>query len=541
MKQGYLSRTIKNNKKWFVLAIIIGIIYSANSVLVPYMSGELINVVINHVEGIKITLLEFLAISIFQIIMAMLDMWVGKKIDIYQKGNMRKESVNTYATNSSASKKEIASWISFVSNDIPVVSEQYVVGTIDLIKCGFIILAAAATLFFVHWIFALIIVSISVLIVILPNTLRKAGGKARKDYSETLAKYTTLLNSVFGGISVVKTYLCAPFHIVKLNKVNKLIESKETKILGYNLVVHGITTVLQVAKQVVILSVGVYLISKGKLEVGSMFSVVALDEVISVPIEVFACVRHSRNEVLPLVSEYTDTVKNNENKIEEKNDIKSIGRIRVSNLGLKLNDISVLNGINAEFYEGKKYLLTGESGSGKSTFVNCLAGLQEQKYEGEIFYGETELGEINPESLYKKLCIVFQEPYIFYSTLKQNIILGRNVSESRFNEVIEKLNLKYLLERYKDNDISEEEVEKLSGGEKQRVALARAMVANPQIYILDEITSALDKENSELIEKAILSEEAMIIHICHKFNETTVNLYDEVIKMENGRILGGMK
>ena len=66
----------------------------------------------------------------------------------------------------------------------------------------------------------------------------------------------------------------------------------------------------------------------------------------------------------------------------------------------------------------------------------------------------------------------------------------------------------------------------LSGGEKQRIALARAMVGSPKVYLLDEATSALDAENSYRVEKMLLEEEALVVHVCHKPTEKLRSEYD---------------
>ena len=148
--------------------------------------------------------------------------------------------------------------------------------------------------------------------------------------------------------------------------------------------------------------------------------------------------------------------------------------------------------------------------------LRLIAGIGDLSFSGNITCNGEEAASIPRNLYYKSICPVFQEPYLFHEDLEENILMGRNISKERYYEIVEKLNLNYLLERYRGQKITPEIVETLSGGERQRIALARAMVGSPEVYLLDEVTSSLDRENAEMVESALLSENAMLIHVCHK-------------------------
>lgn len=82
-----------------------------------------------------------------------------------------------------------------------------------------------------------------------------------------------------------------------------------------------------------------------------------------------------------------------------------------------------------------------------------------------------------------------------------------------------------------------EKIDALSGGEKQRIALARALDRNCSFYLLDEVTSALDKENSTLIERLLLESKCCIINVSHKPSEELLDSYDKIIRINDGTIL----
>lgn len=526
---------LDRNKKFFLLTLLVGIIYSAIGVAVPTISGQLITSVVADSANRTILLCAFLLISFFQICFAELDEYVGNSLKIRQKKQMRKNAFHAFSAHDSAKREDISAFVSFVNNDIPSVAEQYFLGTIDIIKCTSIIIFSALSLLYIHWVLALVIVGVSLLIVILPNTMRRKGGAARKSCSGMLAKYNTTLQSILGGLRLVKAYRCQKYATESVDLADDGIERSETVLLKHQLIVQGITTSLQVTKTVLILIIGIYLISKNEIDIGSLVAVIQLAEVISVPIEVLAYLRHGRNEVLPILEQYKSMIEmKSESKDIRTECVETFNQLSVEHISYHVDDLTILTDVCAHFMAGQKYLITGESGSGKSTLLRLIAQIGDLQYGGQILYNQHEIRNVAYNAYYENVCPVFQEPYLFHATLEDNICVGRPISEDVYFDVIKKLNLEYLLNRYHNQELTPEIMETLSGGERQRVALARAMVGRPSIYLLDEVTSALDQSNAELVEQLLLDESAMVLHICHKPNPALLNQYDMIYELSNG-------
>lgn len=526
------------NKVSFLLALTVGVVYSAAGVAVPLISGRLITAVVSGSYNYMIVLAVFLCAGLLQICLAILDEYAASALKNRQKNLMRKATFCAFLTHDNAKREDIADIVSFINNDIPGIAEQYFSGTIDIIKCTCIITFSALSLLCIHWMPALVIVGVSVLIVMLPGAMRKKGGEARKKYSCALADYNTMLQSALNGLRLVKAYLCQKYIMENVDHADDKIVKSEMLLLRRQLAVQSVTVVLQVAKTAAILILGIVLIREKMMDIGSLVAVIQLAAVISSPIEVLAYLRHSRNEVLPLLARYEKMLDGSRLlQREQEVDLGGMKQLSLAHVSYQVEGLAILKDISAQFAAGGKYLVTGESGSGKSTMLRLIARIGDVRYGGSICCDRHEIRTVGYSSYYEKICPVFQEPYLFHATLEENICLGRPVSREVYDDVIKKLGLEYLLERYRQQEITPEIVETLSGGERQRVALARAMAGQPAVYLLDEVTSALDQSNAELVERLLLNEPAMVIHICHKPNPELALQYDARYELSDGRLL----
>ena len=200
---------------------------------------------------------------------------------------------------------------------------------------------------------------------------------------------------------------------------------------------------------------------------------------------------------------------------------------------------NVLEHASCEFISGKKYLIVGKSGEGKSTLIKLLIGLNKPKI-GQLLFGNEDISYIDSHSLLKNVGTVMQENMFFNLSIRENLQLI--APEATEDDLISALKAACLydfvdsLPQKIDTVIGERGV-KLSGGQKQRLAIARLILHNPQIIILDEATSALDSiVESEILDNLsnIFSDRTMIV-ISHK---PLVNFKkDETYLVENKRIV----
>lgn len=214
-------------------------------------------------------------------------------------------------------------------------------------------------------------------------------------------------------------------------------------------------------------------------------------------------------------------------------EISDISEIRLEDVSFGYEDRRILKNKSYTFCAGGKYAVTGESGSGKTTFVKILLGLL-PGYTGNVWYGGLEQRNTRMDSLYDQIAYVEQQVYLFQDTLRFNITLGQNYSDAQIMETIEKCRLKEWFASLPDglDTVIMENGKNLSGGQKQRIALARGLIRRVRYIVMDEGTSALDEANALEIERDLLDMPDLgVILITHHLNDTIRNRLTSVLAL----------
>ncbi|MDF3047641.1 MAG: transporter, ATP-binding protein [Candidatus Midichloriaceae bacterium] len=205
----------------------------------------------------------------------------------------------------------------------------------------------------------------------------------------------------------------------------------------------------------------------------------------------------------------------------------------------KLKKRKILNNINLEIIPGQMTALVGKSGAGKTTIFMLL----ERFYNldsGKILFDGKSIDSINMSDLRAMFTYVPQEPYVFATSVYENIAYGNpSASREKVINAAEQAGCMEFIEKLPegiDTYLGDKGM-KLSGGQKQRLAIARAILNDPKILLLDEATSSLDSENEDLVQKALnnLMRGRTTIVIAHRLS--TVKNADQIIVLENGAVI----
>lgn len=183
--------------------------------------------------------------------------------------------------------------------------------------------------------------------------------------------------------------------------------------------------------------------------------------------------------------------------------------------------------------------LVGPSGSGKSTITKLIARFGDVQ-GGTIRMGETDIRELEPESLMQRMSFVFQDVTLFNDTVFNNIKFGN--PDATEEQVVGAAKAAYCDEFIRKmpegyQTMLGENGSTLSGGERQRISIARALLKDAPVILLDEATASLDPENEVLVQKAIarLIDGKTVIMIAHRLR--TVVDADQILVLDDGRLV----
>ena len=308
----------------------------------------------------------------------------------------------------------------------------------------------------------------------------------------------------------------------------------------------SIPVLLQELSNAAILTIGVWLIMKGKFSVGMLVAFQSLLQQFMMPVESLLDIGQSIQETRTSMERVQDVMKYasdnsyvktfSEDDITEFEKLKGTIELRHVTFGYSKLEEPLLKDFNLIIHPGDKVAFVGPSGCGKSTIAKLISGLYEP-WEGEILYDGKKITEIPRESFSGSLSVVDQEITLFEDSISENIKMW-DKSITDYEVILVSRDAQIYQDIMARPGGYEHKIDaggrNFSGGQRQRFEIARVLAGDPTIVILDEATSALDAKTEYEVTKAIKNRGITTIVVAHRLS--TIRDCNEIIVLEHGQI-----
>jgi ATP-binding cassette subfamily B protein len=297
--------------------------------------------------------------------------------------------------------------------------------------------------------------------------------------------------------------------------------------------------------QLMVLTVGIYLISTGHFSIGLLVSYLSYSNNFYNPLRQLAAL-WTIFQVAMAGSDRISHILNMESNLPVMKDEKQqktpfLLEFRNVHFGYE-GGKEILHNINFALEPGKTYALVGPTGGGKTTTASLLARLYDP-LQGQIFIRGKDIRTYEPGDRTRRIGFILQEPFLFTGTVRDNILYGnekyKDFSNEQLEEVIKNANLQSLLAIFEnglDTNVSTGG-ESISLGQKQLIAFMRAVLRNPDLLILDEATANIDTITEKILEDILnkLPKETTRVIIAHRLN--TIKNADEIFFVNAGEVI----
>lgn len=506
-----ISSIFKNKKILIILMILSLILF-----ILSLTSSLFYKIILDDMSSVNKYYLSFAIILLIKLIFDYLRSYFVIKLNKEIELNMNKEITKrllclpyTYYKNKTTG--EITSRI----NDLDLLKDLILEILSNILVNILLLLGSYIIIFYLNKtlaLFILIPLLIYFIITILVNNLYTS--KIRY-LQELKGIYNNKLIETINGIETINNLNIKDNQVKTLNTYFEKTINSTNKFNLINTTLNIISEYLINISSIFVLLLGISLVKNNYITIGELFLIYILFGYFMNIVKTFLEKVPSLNYAYKNINKINSILKyTNEKKSNEK----TSGKIILKEVQYKRGEYLFKN-FNYSIDEKDKILLKGTSGSGKSTLLKMLLK-NITNYEGNIYIGESNLLNIDKSIIDNSFTYVGQNEFIFSGTIKDNIILSRNITDEAYNSILNITRVNEIIDKKELNDASyiEENGFNLSGGEKQRIILARGLLKNSNYILIDEALSEVDLVLEKDIIKDILKyfKDKTIVYVSHK-------------------------
>ena len=527
-----MFKLVQNHKALYFISLILIVSYSVvdllKSILMSYIFDDHL---LDSILSLIVIVLIFLGVYL---IVSSLQQYVVEVLKNKIRYSLNKNLYQSYASRNieSFQKKDSSEILNEFNNEVNVVIDNYVSSKLNVFSLTISLILGSLYIANLSVEILMFLLFCAFITIFINSIFKNRLKKNQMNYLDSMKQWLCSIKNLCRCFNDIKILNLEKVFCDGLDIENKNIEQSTLKNNGFIKILTSLNSFISQAMFSLTLLFGIVLIHYNRLTVGQLLGIAQASNMVIMPIVNYANLRNMIQSSKPVLQKLLD----NSMCYEENEPIvfdEQIHDIKIKNLSYAYGARLILDLNNLVIDQGKKYLVIGKSGDGKSTFLDILT---KQKKADGIYVNDKDLKDVQFSTYADTFSYVNQNNDLLPFSFEQNITLGRKMSKYSLKELVTIFNLESLFDKERDN--LDFEHLNLSGGEKQRICLARAMYRNKKWLFLDEAFSAIDKTNSDRIHQFILSNpDLTVLSIEHKVTKETVSLYDEVLLFENKKIV----
>lgn len=538
-----MKECIKKNKILLFITIIFSVISSITMVGVSLLLQSTIDKVMNgDMEGFKKILIFTLVYCVIMVLLYFIYDILSKMFIRNVTRELRSKIFSGIINHNykDFNSKNTADYISALTNDIKLVEENYITSLLLVLQFSVAFIATIGILLYLSPLVTGCLFVSMLLIFIVPSIFGKKLESKQMNLSNKLTSFTTVIKDMLSGYDVIKSYNLKKDAFKEFEGEN--VELAKTKFEADKLLVinETLSQLLGMGTQFVAVFLSAYLVLKGNITMGTLIAIVQLSGSFIQPVIMIMSYTPKITSMASVIKRLDDISNYKDSSFIGSENPSFESSIEISNVNFAYEDNkNILENVDLKIKKNKKYAIVGPSGCGKSTLAKLMLGYYAD-YSGEIKYDNKEIRNVNIEKINKMISIIHQNVYMFDKNIKDNICLYEKFSYDNINNILELSGAdKFINELEEGLDyFVGENGNNLSGGQRQRIAIARALIQQTPILVLDEGTSAIDMQTGYDIENRLLNlDNLTLITITHKMSQELLSLYDEIIFMEDGKVI----
>ena len=433
--------------------------------------------------------------------------------------------------------------MSVLSNDVNQLEDVVADSSTSIIRIVVTFLTAFVILALTSWKLAGVLFGPLILIVPLVYWFSTRVQRKYRKQRESTGDITAVLENLISGISVVQAYNAQDW---ESNRVDRESASYREQAIGAsqdrNRFVPMIYAIAGIAFGL-LASVGGALAGNGEITTGELVTFLLISTRMTMPLFIFGILINQlqRGEAAArrvfAVVDLEPEIYDNEDAIELTEEISSV-EFRDVYFTYPNTTVPVLSGISFKAEGGDFLGIMGHTGAGKTTILKLLMRYYTPD-SGDVLINGVSIDDYTLDSVRDKIGFVSQEPFLFYGSIKDNVIYNQSANDDELQTALELAGAWEFIQELEEGleTMVGDRGAKLSGGQRARVSLARALLKQPSLLILDEASSALDAETERRIQENLIASgnDRATLAVAHRLS--TIRNADEILSMVDGAVV----